>query len=899
MHVHALSCLRTFGPLAAALLLTCPSPAIDLRVNVGSTRNPVAVGNATDRAVRAFAKQTAEMSSGYVSALRQAGILRTPLTIPVRVVITPDNGQHKSFSRDGGDIVPVFDTSGTRVFPANYQAYLERVFNAAKPVMTTVFGPPASGGTVHVRNYDADIQDRYAVGGGYYIPNGVDGPEIRFPVYSNSVAAGVNYVHTLLLAYMGNKQYPWDAYNEGLVRAATMIVCRTPGALPDSPTTDQIESALTGLYDVGEFYDWFNTPGLGGPQFIAPNLLNTQLPVGGSTGGIFLLRYEMAGTAWAKVAVRYPGFIANLNRKYYADPSAYQTTAKLEALAQLAMNNVSGVPYTKIEGLLFSDWALRQSILDTRLTPGLKLIPTPIPVSAQAGSSDFGVFDIVLNAFQTKSNGDEILLSGSCFPIYWRPDFTRFFASVQDDEIKVAGAYGSVVPNFTGDTFNGQPYRVVVDLPMQGKNARVILPAGAVSTGSDPTFSTFYGTLAGFPAPGTQPYSINLSWVGGSQNAIPVSQSAFGAVITDPSYLAAGPVSVSLVQNGAEVYHREVVKSEGGLGLSIVPDESDTTFKLLRSPKLDMVSLPLEPYRPNPADLLGLSDGDTLFGRWNSNLGRYDLYPAEGEFRGGIGYWVRPPTQASRTIAGRSIPGLPFALSLNPGWNQIGVPLNATFSPSDLLVTFTSEAVTTFDDAVASGDLGTTVFEFIPDPLNPDQGSMAPTTTLTPGKAYYLRVNRPDGGVVIFSPAGGTRGMAMGVQGGHYTLDWEYKVNLTGTQTQTTSVKIGEAVGAHHGYDRGLDSDLPPRMPGVAMEVRNARPMFRDIRQHGVREVFSLDMHGLVPGRRYVMEFRPLTGNKQLLVTYQGRQTTVFGSQNYSFTAAHSDQTILVDTGKW
>jgi len=889
---------RLAGPLCAALFFSCSAVATEIRVEIGSTRAPYAVGRATDNAARDFARHVSALGSGVLEAQRKAGFLKGKLAIPTRIVLT-DHGHNLPFrGRGPGDLVPTFDASGNRSFEASYKQYLQRVFTAAMPVMDSVFGMPAKGGVVRVRNYDADIQDRYAVGGGYYVPNG-PGPEIRFPVYNNKVSAGVNYIHTLLLAYMADKQYPWDAYNEGLARAATMIVCRTPGALPDNPDKDQIEAALASVYDVGAFYDWYNNVGIGGPQFIAPNLLNIPLPLGGSTGGIFLLRYQMSGTAWAKVAIRYSGFLAQMNSRFYANPSLYQTTAELEALAQTALDAAAGTANTPIEGLKFTDWAQRQAILDTRLTPGLKLVAEPLPIVAQAGSSDFGVFNVVLNAFTTKANGDEILLAGSCFPIFWRPDYSRFFTSAQDDVLRIAGAYGSVTPNFPGDTFQQKPYRVTVDLPLFGKTARTFLPSGTYSLGGDPTPKSFIGTLIGVPDAGTVPYKVNVAWLGGSKNGIAVSNFAFGYDITDAGFLAAGAITVRVLQGTTEVIRREIVKTPGQLALNLAPTESVTSYTLARPNRLDMKSLPLDPFRPNPADILGLADNDTLFAHWNSNFARYDLYPDEGEFRSGLGYWVRPATAANRVVKGLSFPRTPVAVSLNPGWNQVAVPFNSTITTTSVLVTVSTESIGTYAEATDDGTLGTTIFQFSPDTTDKDAGTMIPATSFEPGKAYFVRANRPEGAVLIFVPPGGpnktrSRGGSIPV----YHLVWETKVSLLDANGKSCNVSIGQAGGASRGFDPALDSDLPPMMPGMQIAVRNNLFMFRDMRQSGTAESYVLDLKGLIPGKRYALRFKPIAGSKQLGLDDRGNVVGVSSNQDYGFVASSSSMRMTVMAGR-
>lgn len=855
-----------------------------------SGRSPDSVDALLDAKARDFALRMSRFDSGYIKSLAQSGRIRNKMSFPVRITLT-ENGRALPFNgRGGGDIQPVFDSSGARAFDASYRSYLQRVFTSAKPFIDTVFGAPAVGGAVRVRNYDADIQDRYAVGGGYYVPNGANGPEIRFPVYNNRVTAGINYVHTLLLAYLANKDYPWDAYTEGLVRAATILVCRTPGALPDSPDSDQIEGTLRATYDVNEFYDWFNNVGISGPQFIAPNLLNSQLPIGGSTGGVFLLRYQMAGSAWFKVAARYPGFIAEMNRRYFLSPNQFQTTTALEGLAQTAMDTVTGVQNSTIEGLTFRDWALRQHILDTRLNAGLKVLTTPIPIVAEAGTDDFGVFDVVLNAFQTKSNGDEILLSGSCFPIFWRPDFTRFFATAQDDVVRIAGAYGSVAPNFVGSTFAGKPYRVTVDLPFSGKNARAFLPAGAYSTGSDPDPKTFYGTITGIES---NAYRVNVTWVGGSKTGIPVTNFAFGSLITDPNYLKPGPVTVTVTSGSTTVLRRDVVKSFGGLGVSLVPNNAYVTYSFTRPNRLDMVGLPLEPFRPNPADILGLSDAQTLFSRYNSNFGRYDLYPDEGEWRGGLGYWVRPPSTSSRSVKGMAIPKTPVSVSLSPGWNQVSVPFNTSTPTTRVLVTVKSESVGTFAQAVADGTLGQRFFEFSPDSANADLGTMLPATRFEPGKSYFVRVNNPDGAVLVFVPPGGPNNPGdRHNRTPQYQIAWTSQVDVTDPRSRTVSAKFGTAYNATRGFDLALDSDLPPLTNGFQASFANGRRYDCDIRDPYSTHTFDLVLRGLVPGRVYSLRLRPLVARQWLWMTDRTTSRYVYGETDYRFTADSTTMTM-------
>ncbi|MCW5937326.1 MAG: hypothetical protein KIT11_08475 [Fimbriimonadaceae bacterium] len=890
------------GSLFAALFFLgpCFATAFELRVEVGSRKAPGQWEQVADAAVRDFARQTAALSAGNRAALRRAGQMRTPFFLPTRVVLTeqgralpPSGGR----SREPGDIVPTFDTSGPRAFPTDYRQYLQDVFTAARPAMNATFGKPLKGGVVKIKNYDADIQDRYAVAGGYYVPNAPGGPEVRLPVYNNAVAAAVNYIHSLLLAYWADKQIPYDAYNEGLVRGATIQVARTPGSLPDNPTVDQIDSVLHSLYDVGQFYDLYNQNGLGARRFIAPNLLPTRLPPGGNTGGVFLLRYQMAGTAWAKVLAEYPGFIAEFTRRYFADPDAFNDPARLEALGQAVLNFLTGTTNGTIEGARFERWALRQFILDVEDRAGLKLVTQPVPLVADPGTDDFGVFDIVLNAFRVSTNGDETLLSGRSYPIYWRPDFSRFFVTAQDDVMEVSGAYGSVVPNFPRSSFSGQPYRTTVDLPFLGMVARCQLPAGAYSTATRNEPNTFYGTLTGLPNPGSgSEYVLAVQWTGGQRTSIVAQNFAFGVNIADAGYLRAGKVTVRVLKrtggNAVEVFSRQVNKTVGELCLELSPPESEVAYVFTRQGRLAMVGWPLEPYRPGPSELLRSAPGQTLAARWNPEVARYSLYPDLGEFRQGLGYWTRAASNQNWTVLGRSVPGMPVSVMLQPGWNQVSAPFDETVTKANVIVTTATDALSTFAEAVNTGIIGPNLFVWEPDTANPDDGAMVETQSFAPGRAVFVRSDLPQGAVLVFFPKSGSA-MPRGRETTRSRKpNWEAEVRLEQGSRTFGSVRIGQEFTATDRPDVSLDSELPPSRMRARIGIVNMGLQYRDIRRNGARTSYTLRLEDLRPGVDYRLRLRPIAGGRRLLVADGNVRRLLMPDQVYTFRATESRRHI-------
>lgn len=805
---------------------------------------------------------------------RQARKDQTPFTTPLVVTLTrygvPLPNWNRLRSRAPEPIVPTFQTTGPRAFPADYRNFLESVFTAARPAMDAAFGTPAAGGPVRILNYDADLPARQAVAGGIYIPNAPGGPEIHFPVYQSPASAGVNYIHTLLLAYQGGNDFLFDAYSEGFVRAATMAVARVPNSIPNV-TPDAIEQTLDSLYDISETYTYSNVPGVGAPRFIAPNLLNDPLPPGGSTGGVYLLRHKMAGTAWAKLATEHPAFIARFNSQMYASPGTYLTQADLEALALSSLTFVTGGnPAPTVEGLPFITWLQRQAALDPRLNPGLKIIPEAFPIEPTPGSNDFGVFGIVLNAFRTAPNGDETLLSGTSFPVYFRNDFARFFTTVQDDIISIAGGFGAVAPNFPARSSANIPYRVAIDLPFGGKLNRLYLPAGAVATGTDPAPRNLYGTLVGFDDQAN--LAVIAEWNGGSAN-MNVRDGAFSTA-ANTTFDPAQPVRFRVLQGSTVLLDTRVNKGRGPLAVDLRSDDSFTTVNLLRPDRLTTLGLPIDPFRPNPADLYNLPDNRLLLARWDPFNGRYNLYPNEGEVRQGLGYFVRPGAGPSRSVAGRTSARTPLAVHLLPGWNLVSVPSQTPATSADILVTTTTQAFSTW--AAARGALvGDTVFRFVPDPVNPDAGTLAPAgDTLLPSEAYFVRALRAEGAVLLFQNAGrsrATRSRAPEISPAQtpraetrpnprvQPQGFFVRIIATTAQGHLSELLLGQNNTASDAPDP-QDHPLPTGPGGFQLASLLPSPHYRDIRA-ATRPVFQINLSGLTPGQTVTLAVQELAGS--------------------------------------
>ncbi len=853
--------LRASCSLAAVLAAFCSGAAeLELEIGTGQTFNSISAQ--MDSKVRAFARNLSILSRKQRATQILAGRGRAdiPFSMPATLYLTRQGqrlGESNLLYGDGGSgIVLQFDATGPRSFPLAYRQLLEDTFAEAQSTMVAVFGVPAFGGTVHVRNFDADIGDRDAVAGGYYVPdNGSAEQEIRFPEYSNNEAAAVNFVHCLLLAHMGGSTYGFDAFREGLVRAAAMRVARTAGAMPAGLDPGLIESVLESTYDVGTHYDWYNQRGLGGTKFIAPNLLNTQLPAGGSLGGVYLLRYQMAGSAWQKALVEYPAFASTLNAAVYAQPSLLSDIPGLITKSQEVIDSLFGSAGATLEGRSFAEWFKRQFILHTQVTLGQKLICHPIPLPPIPSSPDFGVFDVPVTWFETLPGGNEILLSGTSYPIFWGDLFDRIFPSSQEDRMDIAGAYGSVTPNIP-NFYAGEPFRTVIDIPVQDKITRVIIPAGAIATGSNPTPNDFYGTFIGTDVGALR---VRLTHGVTVVDNIPITHGAFEARIDTPAYLNSNRCKVEVIRTISTVetvlLERFFNKGPGPIALDLRLDFGDAgqSFGVGIPKGLSTAGLSVDPFSSSISETLGIAESQVLVARWNGSKARYDIAPDTGMLQQGMGYFLRLPNVASVTIPGRTSPNTPIAVALRPGWNLISNPTSTTLTTDSIRVIHAADTPKPWSEAVGA-DIGTAFFTFSPGPNDaatsaPETGTMIEATQFNPGNAYFIRVLIAEGVSLLFTPPSAFNRISNSNAVVPSIPKYVMRVRA-GRQGHSTQVLLGQSSTATSSFDPREDSGLPPGTFGLqAAIVGNAA--YRDIRAIGATQTFNVRFDGLQPAKIY------------------------------------------------
>ncbi len=801
----------------------------------------------------------------------------------------------------GNEITLAIDSTFNTASDTTRVAFMQSVYDTAKPTIEAVFGDAAITGTVNVINADDSIGDRNAITGGYYLPNnGSGGREIRLPLNSSREVAAVALIHCILLAYFPDPAYGFDGYLEGFARAATQKIVRIPAALPAGLDQEVIESVLEQTYEIGAGYDWANQKSLGGPRFIAPNLLLTPI-VQGTRGGLFFQRYQMSGSVWEKVLAEYPNFIKDLNLLLRSNPSAATNTSQIEALA------ASIIGAGTIEGDSFVDWVRKQHILDTRLNVGTKLHSLITPITNGLAGTDFGVFNIEATFFSTDASGNETLLSSTGYPIYWDRNYNRILASSQSEVLDIAASYGSVVPNFTNDN-GGVPYRVAIDIPVQDRLIRQYVPAGSIATPASADVSDFYGTVVGFAVPlGT---SLVVRVQNGSDTFdAPVNAYAFGLKVGTPNFLATRSLTVRLIRvasGGAEtvLLTRTVNKGPGPLGIQLGNDPVITTgFPSGLAPGIQMVGFTGDPLYSGLESIFNSTN--FLAARYNSSKTAYDLYPNSGTVLGGQAYFVRVPAFGSPVWKARVESGTGVSVALRPGWNMVTCPLGISAPFANVDVVHTTEFPRTYLGASGNdaGDtapplLGKDVFQFVPganDPTSgvPEGGSFIPATSFEPGTGYYVRCLAPEGAVMVFKPAGSSS-----FSHASYATSTQYLLQVQVSRAGEASyAQLGMTTGATNGFDARFDSNLPPSFGGLQVAVQNSDQRFTDVRAPSTQTVYRVTASGCVAGKNYTFNFFTKRGRAtQILVKdLQTGKTQSFGSISGAFGFKASNSTMTFD----
>ncbi len=165
---------------------------------------------------------------------------------------------------------------------------------------------------------------------------------------------------------------------------------------------------------------------------------------------------------------------------------------------------------------------------------------------------------------------------------------------------------------------------------------------------------------------------------------------------------------------------------------------------------VDMISIPITTPTGDPAAILGAEAAASLnIVRWDPVTSSYKFYGSAIDFpvlTGGSGFWIRPASTRTLTLTG-VLPDQtqPVAVSVLPGWNQIGSGFVEAVDWPSTLVQVSGQAPVTLAEATARGWVRDYAWGY--DPVARGyflvRGSGGATRLLHPYRGYWLRAFVP------------------------------------------------------------------------------------------------------------------------------------------------------------
>ncbi|MCI0749680.1 MAG: hypothetical protein L0Y32_03915 [Nevskiales bacterium] len=220
---------------------------------------------------------------------------------------------------------------------AEQVADLTTILNDCYPLTKTIYGDPAFNITVNVRkhpnitgSYNSGINE-ITINGAFFLQ-----PDVL--------------CHEVIHAFRDDNIITHSSYEEGMTRAAEVEVFN------QLPTYLHWDENHGYTYDV--YYEGLNKPKIGSFQ-------------GGAFAGYVsaLLRYQLAGYAWAKALLENPTFLVDFNREFYARMLSDSTTRTSEPkLLEIAV-----AVQPAVENKPFSTWYAQQGVFNTAPPEGYLL----------------------------------------------------------------------------------------------------------------------------------------------------------------------------------------------------------------------------------------------------------------------------------------------------------------------------------------------------------------------------------------------------------------------------------------------------------------------------------------------------------------------------------------------
>ncbi len=938
-----------------------PQSAVIIDVPTGDSRSVTA--NLISTRIRALDLARNAAVSREVAALRAKHALALRNQIPVvDTVLMRANGKlpvlpATAASRavpTGNTLTFVLNTTGNYAFAATDAAALSSAVNTILyPALVNVLGTPLWNGQVTILNKDDNPTKVSGIIGVTVVVNSNGSIDIDLPTFSADQDKYLGLLQAMAQTFYGPELMGFDAFNTGFARAAAVIAAQNlQGRFP---TTQTVDPAADFYYT--PYYDLLNQQPLGNSTFFPPTKM--AQPISGQFGGMLIPRLQMASSAWIKCYVENSQFFVNFNNAYYDAWQLDHTIANDEGrLSALAATAVGG----SVEGQPFAQWFQQQYIFDTSVTPGSKTYAFVSPTLATASAPQDGAA-VVLLYYSTTATGDEIDQSAVSNPVFY--DYTylnRLTLPGADTSIQIPTGEGYTAPIFSNIGTNPE-MRVTMDFPVAGVYTRVPYPANASTTTSF-TPNEFFGVTVGSD---TGNLSASFSGGNGSSVTTPVKQGAFGAVggLSIPNNFTKvtftyQPIDSAGNPNGAPVtFVRNVFqrKANANSGLSNVssifvlnvqgsPVTLSHTF--LAGPQL--ISMPLQPYNPDLAQVFGVSAAQALLAQWNqalnsSNGDNYVLYPQMPLYQPGYAIWSNF-SNALNGGAGQN--GIPItgtrtdnqtliSVGLQYGWNMIGDPFNVgltllsngtTGTNGGVIFQYQGGAALTLADAVTAGYVSAGVFGYNGDPnvasyvdITQTQAAGSPFTQnfLMPWQGYFLLVNVTEGLTMTYvNPSPNTRAVRLPFKfassnsraaGTIAASGWTLPVTLADMNGSAQVAQLGESTRGSTYFNPGVDTPAPPAFtstPGLSLTFQHpdwqqltrgiSQSFVTDVRHLGTQSNWNILVTVPHSGQTYRLSW-PSVNNvprgQMLVLTDLSTNTRVVmnSTSGYTFTTASGETT--------
>ncbi len=743
-------------------------PQSALIVDVADPNNAAAVRQAALKQYQAVLAAQSPAIKQQIAALRRQHLIRPGQQFDfTQAAIVRHNGRLAlppvRHTRAGGppaanDITFNFPVSGDGAWTVAKASALNNLANnVLKPELKALLGPPlwrnadGSNATVTVLNSDPRLGKGDEVIGALVVVNGFN-VEILFPSFSDSQTEFLAMAQSMAQAFHGPFRIGYDAWEQGMARAATVVAAKDLVNAPDGTPLDP----ANGFYYT-PYYDLLNQPPLGNNTFTPPTQSNQAFSPT-TLSGMLIPRLQMSSTAWLKCYIENHNFFSQFNAAYFDADSANVSTANDINALRTIVRSVLPV----VEAQPFDQWYEQQFVLDTSVTPGPKLyvdVQPTFPSNTQGDDSGAAAFLIYYNTALTPSGlGDETDLSGTVNPIYWDFNFqNRLFLGFASDAIPVTSGFGSVAPFFTN--IGGNPkdqMRVAMDFPINREYARVYFPAGQTGTSASP--NDFSGVFVGADSG-----SLSIQFDSGATLTVPVTQGEFGGQGGPTNAFSRDMFAFTPTGGSSLTYQRNVLHRQGvsaPIFKFVAPGPTDTLSHVFQAGP-QMISLPIKPLSGDMAKALGVSPTTLLLAQYRQDIAgadKYQRYPSLPTYQPGYGLWSSFSGNQSVTVSGqRTDVEKDISVPLLFGWNQIATPYNTNLNAAsqDLSVSYLGGDAVTLTEAVTNGWVAAGVVGFSPvsgyvDILTSSDLTV-PKNTLEPWKAYWIRVAVTEGVTLIYS----------------------------------------------------------------------------------------------------------------------------------------------------